>query len=67
MYEVSSLLLINKTDVLPYFDFDPEKVREYAVRRNPGIEILEISAKTGEGIDSLCDWIRKEVKNWCEN
>lgn len=67
MYEVSSLLLINKTDVLPYFDFDTEKVREYAIRRNPGIEILEISAKTGEGIDSLCDWIRKEVKNWCEN
>lgn len=67
MYEVSNALAINKTDVLPYFDFNMDKVKEYALRRNPRLEMFEISAKTGDGLSELCDWIRKEVKKWKNN
>ncbi|MCR4752017.1 MAG: hydrogenase nickel incorporation protein HypB [Eubacterium sp.] len=58
MYETCQLLVVNKTDVLPYFDFDCEKLCEYAKRRNPEIEILFASAKTGEGIPEIAEWIR---------
>ena len=58
MYETCQLLVVNKTDVLPYFDFDCEKLCEYAKRRNPEIEILFVSAKTGEGIPEIAGWIR---------
>ena len=64
MYETSQLLVINKTDVLPYFDFDTAKVEEYARMRNPDIDILYVSAKTGEGIPALADWIYKSVRAW---
>ena len=64
MYETCDLLVINKTDVIDYFDFDKEKVEEYARMRNPKIEILYISAKTGEGIPALADWIIKNVNDW---
>ncbi len=64
MYETCQLLVINKTDVMPYFDFDKKKVVEYARMRNPDIEILFVSAKTGEGIPALADWIVKNVKKW---
>ena len=64
MFEVCDVMLINKIDVLPYFDFDLEKVREYALMRNPKIEIIPISAKTGEGMDKWCDWLRREVNAW---
>ena len=64
MYETSQLLVINKTDVLPYFDFDTAKVEEYARMRNPDIDILYVSAKTGEGIPALADWIYKSVQAW---
>lgn len=66
MYEKCDLLVINKTDVLPYFDFDKEKVEKYAYLRNPNIEILYISAKTGEGIDKLADWIVAQAEAWRE-
>lgn len=62
MYESCGLLVINKTDVLPYFDFDMDKLREYALMRNPNIEIIPISAKTGEGIAALAEWILKKVR-----
>jgi len=62
MYEVCSLLVINKMDVLPYFDFDMEKAGEYARMRNPDIDIIPISAKTGEGIEQLARWIMDKVK-----
>ncbi len=62
MYETCQLLVINKIDVLPYFDFDQEKVVEYARMRNPEIEILFVSAKTGEGIDKLAEWILKQAE-----
>lgn len=64
IFTVCDVLLINKTDVLPYFDFDMEKVIEYAHRRNPKLEVFPVSAKTGEGMDAWCDWLRKQVKDW---
>mgnify|MGYP005942123131 CR=1 FL=1 len=64
IFTVCDVLLINKTDVLPYFDFDMDKVIEYAHRRNPKLEIFPVSAKTGEGMDAWCDWLRKQVKDW---
>lgn len=64
MYEKCDLLVVNKTDVLPYFDFDRQKVEEYAKRRNPNIDILYISAKTGEGIGELADWIVAQAEAW---
>ena len=66
MYEKCDLLVVNKTDVLPYFDFDRQKVEKYAKMRNPDIDILYISAKTGEGIGELADWIVSQVKEWRE-
>lgn len=64
IFQVCDVLLINKIDVLPYFDFDMDKVVQYAKMRNPDITILPISAKTGEGIGAWCDWLKNEVKNW---
>ena len=66
MFEVCDVLLINKIDVLPYFDFNLEAVTERARKRNPKIEIIPISAKTGEGVDKWCDWLRRAVKEWRE-
>ena len=66
MYETCQLLVINKTDVLEHFDFDREKVVEYALRRNPAIEILFVSAKTGEGVDAVAAWITEQVTRWNE-
>lgn len=64
IYNVCDALIINKIDVLPYFDFDMEKVREYAHMRNPGLEIFPVSAKTGEGMDTWCSWLLDNVKRW---
>ena len=64
MYETCRLLVINKIDVLDYFDFDPEKVVETARQRNPDIEVLFISARTGEGIPRLAQWILRQVADW---
>lgn len=64
MFSVCDVLLINKMDVLPYFDFDLEKCMEYARMRNPDIRIIPISAKTGEGIDEWCSWLENQVDEW---
>ena len=64
IFTVCDALLINKTDVLPYFDFDMDKVVEYAHRRNPKLEIFPVSAKTGEGMDAWCGWLRQQVRDW---
>lgn len=67
MYETCDLLVINKIDVMEYFDFDKEKVVEYAKMRNPNIDIIFISAKTGEGVNQLAEWLLKNVKEWIED
>lgn len=64
MYEVCKALVVNKVDVLPYFDFDMEKLMEYATRRNPSIKIFPVSAKTGEGFEELEAWLKSEVAMW---
>lgn len=64
MYEVCDLLIINKIDVLPYFDFDVEKVVEYARMRNPKIEVIFVSAKTGEGMEKVANWILQQIHEW---
>lgn len=67
IFTVCDVLLINKIDVLPYFDFDIEKVQEYALMRNPNLKIFLVSAKTGEGFEAWEDWVRENVRDWmCE-
>lgn len=66
IFQVCDVLIINKTDVLPYFDFDMEKVEEYAHMRNPNLKIFPVSAKTGEGIEEWCQWLRDEAAAWKE-
>lgn len=64
IFTVCDVLLINKIDVLPYFDFDLDKVREYARRRNPRLEIFPICAKTGQGIEAWTRWLKDQVEAW---
>ena len=64
IFQVCDILIINKIDVLDYFDFDMEKVEEFAHMRNPNLKIFPISAKTGEGVDALADWLRNEVSSF---
>ena len=66
IFQVCDVLIINKIDVLPYFDFDMDKVQEYARRRNPNIKIFPISAKTGEGVDAWCHWLKEQIRAWQE-
>lgn len=66
MYEKCDILVVSKTDVLPYFDFDTDKVVQNARMRNPEIEVMFVSAKTGEGMDELADWIARKVREWQE-
>ena len=64
MFSVCDLVIVNKIDVMPYFDFDLEKCREYVQMRNPRAELIPICAKTGEGVDAVAEWILREVRNW---
>lgn len=64
MFSVCDVVLINKIDVLPYFDFDMEKCREYIHMRNPKTKIIPLCAKTGEGIEEWADWLLEEAENW---
>ena len=64
IFTVCDALIINKIDVLPYFDFDMEKVVEYAHMRNPNLKIFPICAKTGEGVDAWCQWLADAVAQW---
>ena len=61
MFTVADAVIINKIDVLPYFDFDMDKVKEFALERNPKLKFFPISAKTGEGVDADCDWLEEQV------
>jgi len=62
MFQSSHLCIINKTDLLPYVDFNVEKSKEYALRVNPGLEFIELSARTGEGLQQWYDWLKSLVK-----
>lgn len=64
MFQVCDTVIINKMDVLPYFDFDQEKCAEYIHMRNPKAKIFPISAKTGEGVEPLAAWLKTQVKQW---
>ena len=64
MFEKADVLLVNKIDVLPYFDFDMDKLCVYAKMRNPHVEIIPISAKTGEGMDAWYRWLTNQVEAW---
>ena len=64
MFSICDVVVINKIDVLPYFDFNLEKCREYIRMRNPKAQVIPICAKTGEGVDAFVQWLLNEVKTW---
>lgn len=64
MFSVCDVVLVNKIDVLPYFDFDMEKCREYIHMRNPDAKVIPICARTGEGIKEWTEWLLQEVRLW---
>ena len=66
MFTVCDLVLVNKMDVMPWFDFDLEKCREYVRMRNPQARVIPICAKTGEGVDAFAEWLLAEVAAWKE-
>jgi len=61
MFETSQLCIINKTDLIPYLDFDIEKLKEYAQRVNHHMEFIEVSVKTGEGMDKWYEWLKNNM------
>ena len=67
MFTVCDLVLINKTDVMPYFDFDLERCKSYIHQRNPKAQVIPICAKTGEGVDAFVQWLLTEVNAWKNN
>lgn len=66
MFSICDIVLVNKIDVLPYFDFDMAKCEEYVHMRNPKAKVIPICAKTGEGVDVFASWIKNEIKLWKE-
>lgn len=64
MFSVCDVVVINKIDVMPYFDFDLDKCKEYIHMRNPKATVIPVCAKTGEGIDAFADWLLEQVKEW---
>ena len=64
MFSVCDVVVINKIDVMPYFDFDLDKCKEYIHMRNPKATVIPVCAKTGEGIDQFAEWLLNEVRNW---
>jgi len=64
MFQVCQVLLINKIDVMPYFDFDVEACIARAKALNPDIKVIPISARTGEGIDEWAAWLKEQVAAW---
>ena len=67
MFSICDLVLVNKIDVMPYFDFDLELCEKYIHMRNPKAQVIPICAKTGEGIDKFAAWLKDQVKKWKEN
>ena len=67
MFSICDLVLINKIDVMPYFDFDLEACEKYIKMRNPKAQVIPICAKTGEGIDRFAAWLEDQVRQWKES
>ena len=66
MFSICDVVLVNKIDVLPYFDFNLENCKEYIKMRNPKTKVMPICAKTGEGIDEFAKWLSTEIIKWKE-
>ena len=64
MFSICDVVLINKIDVMPYFDFDMDICKEYILMRNPNAKIIPICAKTGEGIEEWTNWLKEQVSLW---
>ena len=64
MFSICDVVVINKIDVMPYFDFDLEKCKEYIHMRNPKATVIPVCAKTGEGIETFANWLMNEVRTW---
>ena len=64
MFSICDVVVINKMDVLPFFDFNLDKCKEYIHMRNPKAQVIPICAKTGEGVDAFAGWLLEQVKNW---
>lgn len=64
MFTKCGLVLINKIDAMPAFDFDLERAKTFIAERNPDAVVIPVSARTGEGIDEFCAWIRKKAGAW---
>lgn len=64
MFQVCDVVLVNKIDVLPYFDFDMDKCRECVAMRNPQAKVIPICARTGEGMDEWTAWLKEQVSQW---
>ena len=62
MFSICDVVLINKIDVIPYFDFDMDKCREYILLRNPNAKIIPICARTGEGIEEWAAWLSENIE-----
>ncbi len=67
MFSICDLVLINKIDVMPYFDFDLDKCREYVHMRNPKASVIPICARTGEGVDAFAQWLLDQTEAWRGN
>jgi hydrogenase nickel incorporation protein HypB len=61
MFRTADLMLVNKVDLLPYVDFDVARCIDYARRANPNVEVLEISATKGDGMDAWYSWLRERL------
>ena len=64
MFSICDVVLINKIDVLPYFDFDMEACKKYIFMRNPNAKLIPISARTGEGVEEWTEWLKEQVLDW---
>lgn len=67
MFSICDVVLINKMDVLPYFNFDLDRCRQNIQMRNPNAKVIPVSALTGEGIAEWTDWLANEVEIWKDN
>lgn len=67
MFSICDVVLINKIDVAPYFDFNMDECIANIRMRNPGAKVMPVCAKTGEGVGAFADWLLTEVRRWKNN